>query len=76
MTVKDQDNKEVEIESVFGKYEDDIQWEGFYVDSIEAMLSDETIDYITKEYSQELYEEWMDNKIGQADFYMDELMGK
>jgi hypothetical protein len=68
MKVKDKSGRQIEI-SVYGRYEDDIQIdEAYYTDS-EEEVSDETLDYIYSQYADAMYEEWYDNKVGEAEYY-------
>lgn len=67
MKVKDKDGREIQI-SVSGRYEDDIQIdEAYYVDSEEEVL-DDVIDYIQSQYADEIYQEWYENKCGEAEY--------
>ena len=68
MLVKDKRGNEIEI-SVYGQYEDDIQ-----IDQADYVHSDDevpesTIDYILDTYASEIYQEWYENKVGEADYY-------
>lgn len=69
MIVKNKDGREIEIESVYGKYDDDIQIEeAYYVDTGEE-VSEKDIDYIMDAYSSEIYDMWFQNGIMAAEYY-------
>lgn len=71
MLVKNKLGRELEI-TVYGKYDDDIQIDdAVYLDNDEE-VSDEDIEYITKHYADEIYQEWIENKSSEAyDRYKD-----
>jgi hypothetical protein len=60
------DGREVEF-SVFGRYEDDLTIDdAYFVDSDEE-VSQQDIDYIEKNYAQEIYEKWLEDQIARAE---------
>jgi hypothetical protein len=76
MLVTDKQGREVEIE-IYGRYEDDIEiTEAQYVDESLGEVSDETIDYILDTYSSEIYDEWFENKVCEAEYYYDIQMDR
>lgn len=55
------------VEDIHGKYEDDIQFTAYYLDTSED-ADDAAIEYIQRECYDALYEHWFDNKIGEAEY--------
>ncbi len=69
MIVKNRLGQEIEITSIYGQYDDDIQIDACnYVDS-DNEVSDEDIEYIYENYQDSLYETWHENKVSQAEAY-------
>ncbi len=68
MYVKLQDGREIEI-SVYGKYVDDLQFD------CDEELDDDAVEHIQTNYADEMYEEWMEQRITQADYYLCDLGG-
>jgi len=76
MLVKNKLGQEIEIESIYGKYENDIQIGcAYYVDTNKD-ISDEDLEYIYENYQQELYEKWYENQACQAEYYWDLLQDR
>lgn len=72
MKVVDKSGREIYI-SVYGKYEDDIQIdEAYYVDT-EEDVPDDVIAYIYENYASEMYDQWYENKVCEAEYYYDDI---
>jgi len=74
MEFKLPNGKIVYIENVEGQYDDDITFTGYYLmDSSELgsdddLISDADYAYIQEHYAAELYDEWYQNRICEAEY--------
>lgn len=69
MIVKDENGRELEI-SVYGSFGDDIQIDdAHYLDDHDALVTDDTIEYIYETYPNELQDEWLDRQMARAERY-------
>jgi len=64
-------NRVVVIEDVHGQYEDDIQFSANYLDNDEE-VDDDGLYFIETNYAADIYEVWIDNKIGEAECLYEE----
>ena len=64
-------NRAVVVEDVHGQYQDDIQFSAYYADNGEDVDAD-GIYFIQVNYDADLYESWIDNKIGEAECLYEE----
>ena len=76
MIVKDKNNREVEI-TVSGRDHDDIEIsDAIFVDNPDEEVPDEVVDYIWDTYADDLYQEWYENMVCEAEYYYDSLMDR
>ena len=68
MIVQDKNNNAIEIQ-VYGSYSDDIQIDCAEYLELDDEVSEDTIEYIYKNYQDELYEEWYNGMISKCDYY-------
>ena len=71
MIVLDNQDNEIEI-TISGQYRDDIQIESAYYTDSDTEVSEETIEYIYKHYASDLYETWLEQRIGYAEAYYEQ----
>ena len=68
MIVQDKDNNAIEIQ-VYGQHSDDIQIDYAEYLDLDKEVSENTIEYIYKNYSDELYEEWFNGMVSKCEYY-------
>lgn len=64
-------NRPVEITSVTGKYEDDLQIEAYYSDTDEEIDDGDILYEILKENYGECYQSWYEDKVCEAEYLCD-----
>ncbi len=73
MYAKNKDGRAIELQ-VHGTYGDDIEiTEAFYLDDPEEEVTEKDIDFVYCNYSDEMYEEWLNSNISLADNYFEQM---
>ena len=62
-------NQEIEITNVYGKYDDDIQFDARYVESDTEIDDIDLLDEIMQENFDSIYELWYQQKVGESDYF-------
>ena len=63
--------REVEIDKVTGKYEDDLMVEKAYYTDDDTELDEEELDELQTEYASDIHQMWYEDKCCEAEYYYD-----
>lgn len=64
--------RKVIVDSIYGDYEDDIQYSASYDDTGDEVEDDNVYSFIYSGFADKLYAEWLENKVCQAEYEYDQ----